>query len=297
MRFIKTQTQLIEEIHNAFDSAQDKLLREANEIISKVKTDPIQPIELISDRLKAVGFIQTPVNKEAEKLNDERMEIIKTTQEAELEANLIEYYKKTYPFLKFLTEVELKKICDKYKLIFAPVSAYKENVPEKNLRDIENAQKLRDEDKPIQMKFFSGRVWCTSDYTDLKVILEKKCSNLKNIPFKEISKEKYNGWLTEETRIAHGVLKALNIEIDYKPYVWIDGKVDEVNKDGLFIAAPESHFNLKGLTKKNKHGFFNMFTTEIKDPIVFRYVRGGIQVITKWGLEANDPALVVPVLN
>lgn len=67
-------------------------------------------------------------------------------------------------------------------------------------------------------------------------------------------------------------------------------------RDGLFIAAPETHFDTKGLKKKGL-GFFQIFETEIKDPIVFRYVRGGIQVLTKWGLEANDPDLVVPKLN
>lgn len=30
---------------------------------------------------------------------------------------------------------------------------------------------------------------------------------------------------------------------------------------------------------------------EVKDPIVFRYVNGGIQVITKWGIEAEDKIL------
>lgn len=67
-----------------------------------------------------------------------------------------------------------------------------------------------------------------------------------------------------------------------------------ISKSGLFIAAPKSDFNLEGLSKKGK-GYFNVF--EIKDPIVFRYVRGGIQVITKWGLEADDDALVVDKLN
>jgi len=34
-----------------------------------------------------------------------------------------------------------------------------------------------------------------------------------------------------------------------------------------------------------------------KDPIVFRHVKRGIQVITKWGLEADDEALQVGILN
>lgn len=64
----------------------------------------------------------------------------------------------------------------------------------------------------------------------------------------------------------------------------------------IFIAAPKSHFNLKGL-KKQKLGFFNFMRIEPVDPIVFRYVNGGIQIISKWGDEANDTELIVPKLN
>lgn len=44
----------------------------------------------------------------------------------------------------------------------------------------------------------------------------------------------------------------------------------------------------------NEYGFFEKVTHKIslpKDPIVFRYVNGGIQVITKWGIEAEDRLL------
>ena len=68
-----------------------------------------------------------------------------------------------------------------------------------------------------------------------------------------------------------------------------------VDRTGLFIAAPKSHFNLDGLKKTSKFSF-NLVTIQ-KDPIVFRYCRGGIQVITKWGLEAGDESLVNPVIN
>ena len=75
-------------------------------------------------------------------------------------------------------------------------------------------------------------------------------------------------------------------------------ETEETVRAGLFIAAPESHFDLKGLTKKGVRGFFKtVIRKETKDPIVFRYVKGGIQVLTKWGLEANDPELANPLDN
>lgn len=100
-----------------------------------------------------------------------------------------------------------------------------------------------------------------------------------------------------KTKITETVIKKIiGYTGSYTGYVFLDARVQEVNRTGLFIAAPQSHFNTEGLKKKGL-GFFQVFETEIKDPIVFRYVRGGIQVLTKWGLEANDPDLVVPKLN
>ena len=73
---------------------------------------------------------------------------------------------------------------------------------------------------------------------------------------------------------------------------------ERTDRQKLFIAAPEKDFNLDGLTKKGKRGFFKTIITQrVDDPIVFRYCRGGIQILSKWGLEANDPELANPLDN
>jgi hypothetical protein len=69
------------------------------------------------------------------------------------------------------------------------------------------------------------------------------------------------------------------------------------DRTGLFIAAPKEHFDLSELTFDEKKGFYEAKVRVIKDPIVFRYVKGGIQVLSKWGLEAEDPALQIEILN
>jgi hypothetical protein len=69
------------------------------------------------------------------------------------------------------------------------------------------------------------------------------------------------------------------------------------DRTGLFIAAPKEHFDLSGLTFDKNKGFYEAKVRVIKDPIVFRYVKGGIQVLSKWGLEAEDPALQIEILN
>lgn len=286
------QEKLILEIHNEFDTAQDRLLKQANEVLSKYVDSGISPIESVGERLAKVGFTSTPTVKKAEQIKKGKEAQIKTIVETREQAELIQYYQTAYPFLKFLTESELDRICKKYNLVYAPSDRYVQDVPEKNLTDIEQAQKLNAFDGPKSTNYFSGRVWCHYEYVDLKNTLNKNCNKLLNIPFEESKESEYS-----ETRIAMGVLNSLGISTNgINKYIWIDGTISEVKRDGLFIAAPQTHFNTEGLKNKGL-GFFRIFETEIKDPIVFRYVRGGIQVITKWGLEANDPALVVPVLN
>jgi len=165
------------------------------------------------------------------------------TRKSEIEKSkklteLVLYYKRTYPLLKFLTIRQLEAICEKYNLIYAPVENYIGVVPEKNLKEIMSAQKLHEDDKP---------------------------SN-------QVVKTREQGRVRTETTV----------------------------KEGLFIAAPESEFNLEGLTKDKKglKGYFKQLIEEKPDdPIVFRYVFGGIQVLSKWGPEAADPELLNPLDN
>jgi hypothetical protein len=77
----------------------------------------------------------------------------------------------------------------------------------------------------------------------------------------------------------------------------MENHIEKLDRTSLFIAAPKSHFNLDGLKKKNKFGFFNFTIFEVKDPIVFRYCRGGVQVLSKWGDETNDKLLLNEKLN
>ncbi len=87
--------------------------------------------------------------------------------------------------------------------------------------------------------------------------------------------------------------------VDWKDpkYIWKSEKTT-IDMQGLFICAPPSNFDTKGLSKKGLLGWFETKTEILKDdPIVYRYVRGGVQVLSKWGLEANDGALVNERMN
>lgn len=271
MNLFKNEKEVIQEIHDSFDNAQEELLQEANAIIGQYDTERVTK----ADRLEKLGFKKSLTVVE----NLKKKNVLLNSKK---DADLVNYYKSTYPFLKFLKEEQMEAICKKYNLVFAPVERYKKDVPEKNVAEIEGAQVLRVEDSPknkVSTRFTLDSFYWKSNF-------KLKRLGLNNI--------------IEGEKILWTTLVESRIEKEY-PEFRGDFHVDNIEileekRGGLFIAAPKSHFDLKGL-KNKKSGFFNISITEVKDPIVFRYVRGGIQVLSKWGLEAYDESLQNEILN
>lgn len=274
LNIFKSSAQVVEEIHSAIDSAQDKLLSEARSIIDNCK------VSTKADRLKNVGF----TGIEYVKQNEDNKTVSAKAME---EANLIEYYKRTYPFQKFITEKEMDRICKKYGLIYAPVANYKKDVPEKNLKEIEAVTPLNRYDMPQNKRYsiITAREnwWLFPDNTFLSFWHSEWRRMPRRIEGEFGSRFDINRYLQEllKSNITYMVKSSENFIED---------------RQGLFIAAPKSHFNLDGL-KVNGLGAFSFQLVPVKDPIVFRYCKGGIQVISKWGLEAEDPALVNEIYN
>lgn len=264
INLLKPKEQIIEEIHSAFDSAPDRLLKEANNAIKRINLKGKQK----ADALKAAGFTGSELVQKIQILE-------KQLHVHEEKANFIEHYKRTYPFQKFLTEKELDKICNKYGLIYAPISRYKKTVPDKNLQDIRNAKALSSVDFPENTFTITQFTYRYSQADEIKEFKKKYKGKMGEFPKKFLDGSTWP------------------IFDDGSIRLYVDVRIIE-RSNSLFIAAPKSHFNLKGL-KKSKLGFFTF--KDIKDPIVFRYVKGGIQVLTKWGDEAEDEMLINPLDN
>jgi hypothetical protein len=238
---------LVKEIHDTFDREADLLLlvdAATRKIDYTAKIAEIEqeqkalqsPTDEKAERLELLGFSHMPevvkLKKEIAGYRDRRDELHK--KHTRLSKQIVDvefpiYYKKKYPFLKFITEETLDRLCKKYNLVCAPVSKYIGNVPDKNLAEISS------------------------------VHIDEKDTNASALYY----------------------------------YFDRDNTLQKVDKRGLFIAADKSLFDLKGLTK-NGYVFFRKKTV---DPIVFRYVNYGVLIISKWGMEANDPELSVPELN
>lgn len=267
---IAKQNEIVKQIHNDIDTAQDRLLERAKTIISEnsIKTSILDRVS----RLKRLGFTGTAEVVET----DKKIELIEMNEQ---EAKLIQHYKKNYIDLKFLTIKEFNSICDKYHLIYAPVSNYTKDVPEENLIEIESVKPLKKDDSydtiykyilsyqsyvPIEARnWIDNHMFLNPENTDRKI--------------KEICPIKFSG------EFVYGLSGFSSIKI---------------NPTELFIAAPKYHFNLDNLRYDNIKGYYDSRNVvEPKDPIVFRYVKGGIQVLSKWGIEALDQKLNISNIN
>lgn len=134
--------EVIEEIHNSFETASNRLLNEAKDIIaSKIPSEH-------HEKIAKLGFINAKGVQENENLKKER-------ENQEKIALKLEYYNQKYPFYKFITEKEVQKICEKYNLVFGQCSLYKGEIPKKNVEEISNFVQPKEEDlKYIEIDYF-----------------------------------------------------------------------------------------------------------------------------------------------
>lgn len=283
----------IEKIHHEFDTAQDRILKQALEVINSTDMPKVDYIEQKAERLKKLGFTSSVAVKEGERLASERNLKIKTVEMNREQAELVRYYKQKYPFYKFLTEDELDRICKKYSLVYATADRYLKDIPEKNLKELENGKVVEDEDtcdivyklnggdKFKEFMSFLGFDECKINSKDYISLIEKYYSYCP-VDWRSIADSNTGLFVIWDRTGRVGDYTCDTIEI--------------TKKEGNFIAAPKSHFNLKSL-KKHGFGFFEVFKTEVKDPVVFQYVKGGLLVKTKWGDEAEDELLINETFN
>ncbi len=121
----QTETEVIEEIHDRFNLAGERLLREAKEIIAKLSIGNDAKVKTLSD----FGFRNT-----SEVKGYQEAQIKKST--AETLAKTLCELSVTYPGLKFITTEETALICEKYNLVLGSVEQYTGFVPDKNVREI-----------------------------------------------------------------------------------------------------------------------------------------------------------------
>lgn len=252
---VKTTEQVIEEIHESFYTEVDRLLESAN-IGNSLETNKQALIDK-REKLVKLGFTSTKevveADKEIERLNALRAD--NAAKKTIIEA--INYFSFKYPNYKFITEESVKKICEKYGLIYGAISKYIGTVPSKNITQMEQF-KIDENDE------------CYEHYTTSLSTF----SGLSRTASKYINKKEYDAEIdrVRELNTYRSIYSSRNI----------------YSKCGLEIAAPIKDFNLEGQEVSD----FKISKIEIPDPVVLKPVvfksNKYYLIVTAWGLEAID---------
>jgi hypothetical protein len=304
----------VEQIHAEFDSAEERILQECDNLLNELKIPTETQLERKATMIAELGFVNSETVKQAATLKEKSKTIQHKLEVTKTQAELIREFKVKYPNEKFITIDELERICEKYNLIHAPAVNYIKDIPEKNVLEMVNCKKLEIEDK------FQNTIEL-SEFNDLGKVLLAALGKTNNPTFTLLEMIELNKYWIKDN-IGKYAVNSININSDswftlggeyYLKNKNIDTslfsanyprfkKAITISKEGLFIAAPKSHFDLNGLDKKSKYGFFKVTVTEVKDPVVFEYCKNNIcRIITKWGTDDDqsylDPALLNETLN
>lgn len=272
----KSVKETIEEIHETFYTEVDRIKKECSNLNSLETTKQA----LIDKRNKLVdnGFRNTKECKEAEiEINRLRTLSAENTQKEKI-AKAANYFSFTYPHYKFITEDSVKKICQKYNLIYGEVSKYIGTVPDLNLKQIQEF-KIKEEDE-CYAKYYNYRGgWNSSkDFTCyLNNILEER----------EKQKEYENYIAGHDGAYIH---RPINFRSPFESH-------ESIEKCPLEICAPLKDFDTRNMEVKD----FKLSKIEIPDPVVLKPVHFESSkyylIVTAWGDEASDPLVQNPIHN
>lgn len=266
---------IVDEIHNEFFTAGDKILCEAESLLKELEVKDLEK----GKRLASLGFGNT---REAVVAIETETKLATTKEIAEL----VMYYRINYPNNKFITEGQVKAICEKYGLIFGDTSMYKGFVPEMKLPLIEQF-KLKEQD---QTKiWFEITEMHNGDNAKLPIsfISDKDLSqeglryfnsnNVLNYFYIKNSSGSDSSLCKSEVCQLFDGLRFVRAEIVSKK---------------LKICAPAKDMEIpKG---KQLVGYK---IKDIPDPVVLQPVKGGYLIVCAWGDEASDPIVVNEINN
>lgn len=264
---------IVEEIHNEFNTAGEKILQEALSILEDCKSQDKEKGKLLSK----LGFVNTPQAKMVSEVEAKEVQ-------AKENAELVRYYSMKYPFNKFITENIVKKICEKYNLVCGDVSLYRGFVPADKLKQIESF-KLREEDK---IKFLCS----VSSSHDPEVFGTISDKDLTNSGKYYMQPGKWDSFYITSENGTHNHIDAFITEECHNKYRGKKFVRATAIKQSLQICAPLKDMDTTGMDLKGYR-----LQKHIPDPVVLQPVRGGYLILAAWGDESSDELVVNNINN
>jgi len=294
-------TYSVEEIHEAFDKGEQEIIDECTKVLAELKIPTETQIERKASLMQELGFHASETVEQAKVLKDRTIKIKEERQVKELVANTINEFRVSYPKEKFITEDKLNELCKKYNLMYAPIKNYIKDVPEKNLLDIKNRKLLSSEDTVKNLYKFKASKANQNEFQLFLNAIGKPDGIIEEgedvVLLNKYATSYSNGFENNPFHITsttwmYVIWKDLN---KIGGYSFINAEI--IEKSGLFVAAPKSHFNLDGISKENEFGFFDVKHVEVKDPIVFEFCKNNlVRIVTKWGTE-DDQSFLDPIVQ
>lgn len=253
----KDYSKVIEQIHDEFNIAGEKALKEAKALIAKLHGNNESKVS----SLKSMGFMNTKEVIESEVVRQKRVENEKV-------AKAFEYYHINFPSYKFITRGMAISICKKYNLVLGDSIQYTGFVPDKNVKKIELFFK---EENELNRTYFTSNRYIFGN-TD-------------------ISKEAYDAHYKSEKE------KQMRYTVVNMPYPHDRSDENYgKRKSDLLIAAPLKDMNTKGYTLKGRL-FVKDIPDPVVMTSVKKYGVELLCIVTAWGDEASDEIVVNQAMN
>jgi len=255
----KTTNQIIEEIHETFYTEVDRLLADAK-ILNSLETDKG---ELLSkkEKLEKLGFRSAQEVKEASLEQNRLRDLESENNSKNTLTEAINYFSFKYPFYKFITEESVKKICEKYNLVYSEVGRYIGTVPDVNIEQMQNF-KIQDTDECYEFSVIDD-----FSFNSSRMFFDRSYKSFDD--FEKFKNERHSE--------SHRLISAYSSRFS-----------ENHSKCPLEICAPIKDFNTDNMEVKN----FKLSKIEIPDPVVLQPVffkgKKHYLIVTAWGIEAED---------
>lgn len=265
----KTVNEIVRQIHREFSNASSQLLEDARRIMA-LHNVPKEDRDR-ADKLRKAGFTGNKLIEEVER--EKRLEHQQAQRIAQLEKYAI-----NYPNNKFITHDQMIKICEKYGLSYGTIDNYVGSIPEENLDEVLNF-KAKEEDTYMFL-------WSSARYQGMKF------SPIQTSPYMDIVPKKRYQTFRDKQRAAHQAAYEYARSSAFGAYPDPFGGVNDLNSSEEYpkfiCASPQ---DMKGSEMGLHKG------TYLPDPVVLHFVGDGYLIVSKWGLEGEDPDLVNENMN